>query len=148
MKREDIKEGKIVYIRSNVNKNVIIQATVNDVFKRKLRDGKHIYCEIHLDKCVDKDGKKLKGSKILNYNINIDINEIYATPMEIIDVIKAEYQAEYDAIASEMKTLKELLEYPLKNGNYFSCEDGPADELVIQVYKDKAKELTGLELED
>ena len=153
MKKEDVKEGKVIYIRSNKynQKDTIIQATVNDVFKRSLRDGKHIYCDIHLDKYVDKNGKELKDGIVrysLNYDISIDINEVYATPMEIIDAIKAEYQAEYDAIASEIKTLKELLEFPLKNGNYFSCEDGPADELVVQVYKDKAKELTGLELED
>ena len=152
MKREDIKEGLIVYVRSNKDEDVIIQATVNNLIKRKrkLKDGRYSFCNIHLDKYVDENGEELTDDVIrysLDYDISIAIDEVYATPMEVVDVIKAEHQARYDAIASEMKTLKELLEFPLKNGDSFGYEYGRS-ELVIQVYKDRAKELTGFILTD
>lgn len=154
MKREDIKEGLIVYIRSNKYKqeDTIIQATVNNLIKRKRKfnDGRHSFCNIHLDEYVDENGEELEDDVIrynLDYDISIDINEVYATPMEVVDAIKAEHQARYDAVASEMKTLKELLAFPLKNGDSFGYEYGRS-ELVIQVYKDRVKALTGIELGD
>ena len=149
MEKENIKINDTVYIKDDYSDD-IIEATIVDgeIIKKRYKDGKYRCCLIQLDYYVDKDGNYSHGLPISKMNKFYKIDELYATPIEVFNAIEDMRKIEYIRIASEIQNLKDLLEFPMKYGNCFSYEHGPDAPIILQVYKDKAKELTGIILTD
>ncbi len=51
----------------------------------------------------------------------------------------------FNEYKNSIKNLKDLLEFPVKNS--FSDGDGCQDGLIVKAYKERAYELTGIEIQ-
>ncbi len=71
-------------------------------------------------------------------------DDLFLTLEEAVVFIKETETKRFNDYKNSIKNLKDLLEFPIKNS--FSDGDGCQDGIIVNAYKERVLELTGIEL--
>lgn len=91
---------------------------------------------------VDYNGKEICPTYGTSYQKNTNL---FLDLETAVAFVKAKEEERYNSYLAEIKNLKDLIEFPIKNS--FSDGDGCADGLIIKAYRTRAEELLGIKIE-
>ena len=130
----DVKIGQKLYFVNQLER--IEECEVLDFDKR----GEDCL-EVHHLNTVNSNGRKIYGMHGMSYE---KISNLFITLEDALAFIKAEEEKRFIEYKESIKDLKDLLNFPILNN--FSDENGSQDGLMVQAYRERAFELTGIEL--
>lgn len=134
----NLKVGNIVYVRDPFNNDILEATIMDEPYMNK--DTKTMVYKVHMSYIVNKQGRK-----IMTYGADSvrEAKDIFATAIDVYNHIKNEETVRYNNFMDNIKTIKDLMEFPLLH----SFGEGNEDISAVQAYKDKTKELLNIDID-